>query len=286
MKNNMKKHTKKNKVYKTNKYYKGGNLNTNFEPKKNNSSDTNYQTNNVDHIDHENNINNLYNIDDINEQVQKENTSTFLSSNSGILNKASALAQNIGINTIESIGDKLGFDLKNTTQVNQKLRQVNDTLSNPQNIEQVKEIISNAAEIGAVGIEAAKPFIDPLIDTTIEKTKEAASKIGEAGVKIALNTATEIPGIGVVVGTIRSLSNAAEAGLAAINAGNEITKTTANTINASTKNFNRLMREKKNILERTQNSVNNFMEPQKMNMTMRKGGRSKKGKKSKKIRKN
>lgn len=247
MKNNTRKN--KNKSYnhkylskkKTNKYIGGNNIND---------------------------INNIDQISEINKQIEQENTNTqnkLLPSTNimdyELLDKASDLAENLGVKTIESIGNNLGIDLTNKDQINQKLNQIKETISDPQNIQQVKEIISNVAQVGAVGIEAAKPFLDPLINTTIEKTKDAASKIGEAGVKIALNTATEIPGIGVVVGSIRSLSNAGEAGIAALNAGNEIIKTASNTLNASTKNFNRLMKEKGQLLERTQNSINNFLNP-------------------------
>lgn len=247
MKNNTRKN--KNKGYnnkylskkKTNKYVGGNNIND---------------------------INNINNIDQINKQIEQENIDTqnkFLPStnimDSKLLDKASNLAENLGVKTIESIGNNLGLDLTNKEQVNQKLNQIKETISDPQNIQQLKEIISNAAQVGAVGIEAAKPFLDPLINTTIEKTKNAASKIGEAGVKIALNTATQIPGIGVVVGSVRSLSNAGEAGIAALNAGNEIIKTASNTLNATTKNFNRLMKEKGQLLERTQKSMNNFLNP-------------------------
>jgi len=184
---------------------------------------------------------------------------------SDILSKSSNLVEGLGVKALEGISDSIGIDITDPNQVNQKLTDIKETITDPRNIEQLKDIVSNIAKIGAVGIEAAKPFLDPLIDTTVDKFKHAASEIGEAGVKIALNTAEEIPGVGVVIGTVRSLSNAGEAGLAAINAGNEVVKATSDSINAATKNFNRLIKEKSDLIERTQGSINNFMNPLKYN---------------------
>lgn len=222
-------------------------------------------------IDNINNVSQNDAIQEINKQVNQENSfKNLLPSyqmpsinleNSELLNKATDLVEGVGVQAIDKLGNSLGFDLTNPEQINQKLQKINETLTNPNNIAQLKEIMSNVAEIGAVGIEAAQPFIDPLIETTVDKFKTAASEMGEAGVKIALNTAEEIPGVGVIVGTIRNISNASEAGLAAINAGSEVVKTASDSINAATKNFNRLIKEKGDLLERTQNSINTFMNP-------------------------
>ena len=208
----------------------------------------------------------LSQIENIKKEIQSEDSFKNLLPNinlgdSKILDKATNLAEGLGVKTLENASNLIGIDITNPQQTNQKLEQIKQTLTNPENINKFKEITSNIAEIGAVGIEASKPFITPLIDTTIEKLKEAGSEIGEAGVKIALNTAEEIPGVGILIGTVRNLSNAGEAGLAAINAGSEIVKTTSDSINAATKNFNRLIKEKGELLNRTQNSINNFMNP-------------------------
>lgn len=222
-----------------------------------------------------NNLNINHNIEKINQQVQNENSlknllpsiqmpSTSLA-DSEIIKKSVDLAEGVGVKALEGIGNTVGIDITNPNQVNEKLRQIKETITDPRNIEQMKDIASNVAEIGAVGIEAAKPFLDPLIETTVDKFKTAASEIGEAGVKIALNTAEEIPGVGIVVGTIRNLSNAGEAGLAAVNAGSEVIKTASDSINAATKNFNRLIKEKGDLIKRTQDSVDRFMNPLKYN---------------------
>lgn len=256
-KKNKGKNLKKNFKNKTNKKYFGGSQIENTSDNINEINNSNFTDDNP--------------LQEINRQVQQEDSlKNLLPSyqmpsvnleNSELLNKASDLVEGVGVEAIDKLGNSLGLDLTNPEQVNEKLKQINETLTNPDNVAQLKKILSNVAEIGAVGIEAAQPFIDPLIDTTVDKFKTAASEMGEAGVKIALNTAEEIPGVGVIVGTIRNLSNASEAGLAAINAGSEVLKTTSDSINAATKNFNRLIKEKGDLLERTQNSIDSFMNP-------------------------
>ena len=121
-------------------------------------------------------------------------------------------------------------------------------------------MVANFAQVGIVALDAAKPFIDDLIDEIFEKLKVVGTEFGEAGVKIALNTLEEIPGYGVIIGTIRSASNAAEAVLASSNAFSEVVTKTSDTINASVQNFDKLMKEKGDLINRTTESINKFSE--------------------------
>ena len=164
---------------------------------------------------------------------------------SEILKTTGELAEGVTVNTLEGIGELAGVDL-----------------SDPQLVEKNKEKIvqmgKNAAEVGVIALEAAEPFAKPLIDKTVEAGGEALSKMGEAGVKVLLNTAEEIPGVGVVLGTVRSLSNIGEAAISSINAGSEVITTASDSLNAATKNFERLIKEKDEIANRTQDSVQQF----------------------------
>ena len=181
-------------------------------------------------------------IDKIKQEVANENGAN---KNSQILAKTKEIAQGATINALNTLGEMAGLDLTdpNLVQNNRK---------------KIQQMTKNAAEIGSIALEAAKPFTKPLIDQTVEAGSEALSKMGETGVKVVLNTAEEIPGVGVLIGSVRSLSNIGEAIVSSVNAGSEVISSASDSLNASLKNFNRLMEEKQQILNRTQSSVNEF----------------------------
>ena len=180
---------------------------------------------------------------------------------SEIVQKTGDIVDGITVNAIEGVGDLVGVDLSNSEETGKKLDEIKESISNPENNEKVKEIVENAAEVGAVALEAADPFIEPLVDKSIKIGEGALSKMGKSGVKILLNTAEEIPGVGVLIGTIRSLDSAGQAILAATNATSEIITTTSDSVNASTKNFNELMDEKGDVTNRIDKSVKEFEAP-------------------------
>lgn len=186
---------------------------------------------------------------------------TFKTDNFPILKKTTDLVEGLTVKGVDHLAILLGVDFSNSQSISNKLEQIKAAINDPKNKEKVREIVNEAAQVGAVAIEAAEPFIKPLVDKTTELGNEALSKIGESAVKIGLNTVEEIPGVGVVIGTVRSLSDAGEAFLAASNAANEVITTTSDSINAATKNFERLMKEKTDGLNRINDSVNKFQQP-------------------------
>jgi hypothetical protein len=177
-------------------------------------------------------------IEQIKEEVQDEKKSN-------ILGKSSEIAQSVAANAIENVGNLIGIDLDDPNLIEE-------------NKEKIKQISENAAEIGSIVAESVEPFTKPLIDKTIKAGTEAATKIGEAGVKVALNTATEIPGVGIIVGSIRSLGNIGDAVVSSVNAGSEVITSASDTINQSVKNFDRLIKEKEDVLNRTKASIDEF----------------------------
>lgn len=168
------------------------------------------------------------------------------------------LAKTLAANFIQNVGAKMGIDVTNPRQTAQTLAAINRTMTDPQAVAQLKTTVANAAETGKEMLQAAEPFIDPLVNKTIEEGEKAASKMGEAAVKIGLNTAEEIPGVGVLIGTARSLSNAGEALTAVADAAAEITDTAAETVEGTTQNWKRLQAEKAAAIARTQASLQQF----------------------------
>jgi hypothetical protein len=174
-----------------------------------------------------------------------------------LTNMASALATNFMVNA----GRKMGIDVTNPQQVDNTLTKINETFTNPENVDKMKQTIGNMAHTGADVLEAAGPFITPLVDKTIEEGTKAASKIGESAIKIGLNTAEEIPGVGVLIGTARSLSNAGEAITAATDAAAKVIEASSETVNATAKNWERLQAEKQATLARINNTTTRFNQP-------------------------
>lgn len=189
----------------------------------------------------------------VDEQVREENKLVnFLGlGNSPLFQKSKLLAEGIAVNTLNGVGEFAGVNLEDPASVQEKLDGMKRTLTDP-------ETTKKMVELGVIALEATAPFTQPLIDKTVEAGGEAISKMGEAGVKVLLNTAEEIPGVGIILGTVRSLDNVGEAIISSVNAGTEVITTASNTINATAKNFKRLIKEKEDILNRTQQSVNNF----------------------------
>ena len=185
--------------------------------------------------------------------------------NSEVFEKTGELAEGLTLNAIEDTGKLLGVDLSNPEETSRKLDEIKEVISSQENVEKVNEIVGEAAVVGAVALEAAEPFTKPLIDKSLELAEETGNKVGKAGVNIVLNTIEEIPGVGIFVGTIRSLNTAALTGLSAVDATNEVIDKTSDTIKASSRNFEDLLDEKTAVLKRTGESVKKFEEPLKKN---------------------
>ncbi len=230
--------------------------------------------------------------DELTKKIEAEHSlSNFLPDmnlgDSKVMQKVVDLSEALAIKTIDNTSEFLNIDLKDSEQLQKRLEEIKVVLNDPKNKELMREVVANFAQVGIVALDAAKPFIDDLIDEIFEKLKVVGTEFGEAGVKIALNTLEEIPGYGVIIGTIRSASNAAEAVLASSNAFSEVVTKTSDTINASVQNFDKLMKEKGDLINRTTESINKFSENMKSMPTNSVGGTRKNKKnnnKSKKVR--
>ena len=205
---------------------------------------------------------NYNNASQIMNEVKKERKFNIPSlGNIPIIKKTGELAEALTLKGVERMETLLGINLSDSRSVSEKLDQIKFALSDPKNKEKIKEVLSEAAKLGAVAVEASSPFIQPLMDKSIEVGSQAITKIGESALKIALNTAEQIPIAGLVIGSVRSLSNAGEALAAASSAASQVVTASSDTINASTKNFERLMKEKMNSMNRINESVNKFQQP-------------------------
>lgn len=248
--NKTKKYKKKGFQGKKKRFYtkkRGGSSESKEEEKKNNESNTKELNNNESKESNTNtNTNNNENqnvIDEIRQEVQEEKKHH--NNNDNLLEKSGEIAEGVALNAVDKVGDILGVDLE-------------DPNLTEKNKEKLEHITKNAAEVGSILVESVEPFAKPMIEKTIQESGEILSDAAETGVKVLLNTAEEIPGAGVVIGSLRSIGNIGDAVVSSVNAGSEIISSSADTINASVKNFDRLIKEKEDIANRTKASIDEF----------------------------
>lgn len=153
------------------------------------------------------------------------------------VNLVSTTANNVASAAITGASDLLGVNLASKDSVNNALEKEIKVLSDPETKEHIQEVIGEGAQVLATGLEAAQPAINQLVETTTEAVEKSAEKIGNAGINIALNTLEEIPMLGVLVGTIRSVDKAIAAGQSVVNAGSEIVTASGDAVNQVTHNI-------------------------------------------------
>ena len=191
---------------------------------------------------------------------------------SKVLEKLTDLSESLAVKTIDKSAEYLNVDLKNSEQFKEKLEDLKNVFNNPENKKLIGEVVANLSEVGVVALSAASPFITKLFEEITEKVKLIGSEFGETGVKVAMNTLGEIPGYGIIVGTVRSASNIGEAILASTNATAEVVTTASDTLNASVQSFDKLLKEKGDLINRTTDSINKFSENIKQMPLQQSGG--------------
>lgn len=153
------------------------------------------------------------------------------------VNLVSSTANNVASAAITGASSLLGVNLASKDSVNNALEKEIKILSDPETKEHIQEVVSEGAEILATSLEAAQPAINQMVETTTEAVEKSAEKIGNAGINIALNTLEEIPMLGVLIGTIRSVDKAIAAGQSVVNAGSEIVTASGDAVNQVTQNI-------------------------------------------------
>jgi len=144
-----------------------------------------------------------------------------------IIGDAVTVAEGIGANAIEGIGNIIGIDVAHPEKTTEKLNEIKQTLTNPENFKKVQEIIGEVAKKGALMFKAASPLIDPLTTKIVEQGSKVAEKVADTGSTIVSNAVKEIPGVGLVYSLVQDASKIGEATSAVIGAASEIATDTA-----------------------------------------------------------
>ena len=82
--------------------------------------------------------------------------------------------------------------------------------------------------------------------------------MGESIVKVGLNTAGAVPGIGIMIGIIRNMGNIGDAITSGTNAATEILKTSSDAIKGTLMNYRKLSEENMGRINNINTSINDF----------------------------
>lgn len=189
---------------------------------------------------------------------------SILGANSEIIQKIKKLIQGLTLNRIIEIGKFFDVDLENPESIKNKLTNINKTINDPVNKEKLKELLKNSAELGALALQAAGPFVIPLVNKVIEAISDILQVSLIKGIQIGLNVAEETPVIGLIIAVVRSLSNAGEALVKSTDAITSVFGESSGYVKGTTENFNLLLKDQKSkgndILAKTDTSMKNVLD--------------------------
>jgi hypothetical protein len=215
-----------------------------------------------------------------------QNSNTLIDESSktfqNLTNVATNTATNVASNAIESVNEVLAAPqvqetiaeaAENTKEVAEDiLEKINKPFEDPMFKNELQEAANNVA----VGAEIILKAADKPIDMAIDKAAESLTKMGEAAATSSIKIGTDIlatlpPPIGTVVDIARMVNDSTRAASSMVEAGSEVVETgsdlvveTLNNIEDEVKKVGELkekMKEKTNIENRLNNSIENFKNP-------------------------
>ena len=160
-----------------------------------------------------------------------------------IIEKTGNLVEGALVKGIDAMGNSIGVDIDNPGSISEKINNIKENLNNPENVENAKAILGNAGKYVEVGIEAAAPVIEKTVDKILPVVREEADKAIKAVVATGVNLGEDV--FGPFIGIPRTLLSAATAFNASVNAGSELIKGVAETVQGTQDNYNRIINETK-----------------------------------------
>ena len=165
------------------------------------------------------------------------------------------------------------------------LEKTSEKLEDPQFQEDLKIAASNIADKASIVLDAADKPLNKLVDKSMEIGEKLGEKMASSAVKIGLDTAGMIPGIGEVIEAARVADDIAKAGFAVADAGAQSIKMSADTVTETLNAIQEKINQAENVLDRTSGSVTDFVDTDnivKIPQAIQKGGNGRKNNNSKK----
>ena len=140
------------------------------------------------------------------------------------------------------------------------LEKTSEKLEDPQFQEDLKIAAANIADKASIVLDAADKPINKLVDKSVVIGEKLGEKIASSAVKIGLNAAGIIPGVGEVLNAVRVVDDVAKAGLAVADAGAQGIEMSADTVSETLDAIQEKIDQAENVLDRTNGSVTDFVD--------------------------
>lgn len=227
------------------KLYIGGN-----DQLRNVNSNTNISQNNLYNNEINNTETNENSSQEIMNKIQEQNKVELPSIDEipvvgPVIEKTEDLVEGSAIKGLDTVGNLIGVDINNPGSITQKLDNISDAVSSPENIAKTKEILGNAAKYGEVLVDSMAPVIEQTGQKVIPIVTNQIGKVIDGITATGVNLAEDV--LGPIIGIPRTMLSAAEAFNASVNAGSEIIKGTAEAIQGTQENFTRNLKNMENL---------------------------------------
>ena len=140
------------------------------------------------------------------------------------------------------------------------LEKTSEKLEDPQFQEDLKIAAANIADKASIVLDAADKPINKLVDKSVVIGEKLGEKLASSAVKIGLNAAGIIPGVGEVLNAVRVVDDVAKAGLAVADAGAQGIEMSADTVSETLNAIQEKIDQAENVLDRTTGSVTDFVD--------------------------
>lgn len=174
------------------------------------------------------------------------------------LNRIVSKGSSIVLGEVNNVLDS-PFVQNSVTNTADVLTKFNDKVNTPEIKEQTKEALDNAAEIANEALESMDKPLNTAIDQLNAAGVKAASGITSGVIKVGTDAMSAIPGIGAIVALGKMANDVSAAAKEVVEATSDATITMSKVVEESTKNFDELQERKKEINQRTNQSLNKFL---------------------------
>jgi len=159
--------------------------------------------------------------------------------------------------------------IKETAEIGEKvLENLNEKLSTPEFKKETKETLDNISDYAEIAVEAANEPINKAIDNFSEAGTKAASGIVSGVIKVGTDALGAVPGAGAIVDVGKMINDTSKAVLSVVEASSDAVSTASNLVKKTSANIEEgvnelveIKKETKQILDRTNKSLDEFVSP-------------------------